>query len=517
MKHAFFFIIFSIYISSAIAETIVWKKSASFPEDYYSEEAVSHSYEIYFESEQEQQKDELIAPSALIEDYNYLLNTLEETHPNLYAYITKKEFIKKTDEYRESLRNPISISEYYKILYKTIALIKQGHTLVFGDAGFGKFKNEGGLSFPFTISYFSNHTYIDQNYSSNNLLTKGTELIAINKIPVTKMIEDFTPYLVIRPNGYIAKTLEYNWSKLLWLEYGFSNQFTISYILPNSDSISTTTIKGVKKEFITRDNTSRIKKDFDFHIEKDRNLAVMEINTFEFQFDEYDSLLRSAFKDIKQTGVNNLIIDVRANHGGNGNIVGTLVDYLTEKPYKSSGQSEVKTSEATKECYTTHPVFINAIEQARKAEGNSSHFMELINCFLEKPAGTITTFPGKETIPKENEFRFNGNLYLLTSNETFSSGTLLSGLIKDNNLGTIVGQETSDNPTMYACIMLFELPNTKITIQNSTEYSVRPAGYDDNRGVIPDFKMVPTYLDIINGIDKVLYYTYWLIEEGITR
>ncbi|PLX03628.1 MAG: hypothetical protein C0595_06400 [Marinilabiliales bacterium] len=453
----------------------------------------------------------------LLEDYDFLLKTLEETHPDLYAYVPREEFVKKTDAFLTSINKPMSLSEYYKILYKTIALIKQGHTMVFGDAGFGKFKAEGGLSFPFKIVYFSDHVYIDQNYSSNNQLTKGTELIAINRIPITKIIEDFLPYLVVRPNGYVAKTLEYNWSKLLWLEYGFSDEFVISYILPNSDSIMTTTIDGVKNEFITKNNTTRNTKDFEYHIEKDRNTAVMQINTFEFQFERYDSLLRSSFNDIKQNGINNLIIDVRANHGGNGNLIGTLVDYLTDKPYITDAKSEVKTSEATKKCYTTHPIFVNAIEQARKAEGNTSDFMELVNCFLEKPAGTITTFPEEIRIPKDNEYRFNGKLFVLAGKETFSGGTGFTVIIKDNIIGYIVGNETSDNPTDYGCIMLFELPNTKINIQNSTQYTLRPAGYDDERGVIPDFKVVPTYYDMINGYDKVLNYTYWLIDENIIK
>lgn len=466
---------------------------------------------------QEQLKKDLLNPSDLIEDFDYMLKTLEETHPNLYAYVPKDEFIKRTNEFRKSIDKPISKPEFYKILYKTISLIRQGHTMVFGDAGFGKFKNEGGLSFPFKILYFSNHLYIDQNYSSNNQLVKGTEIIAINRIPVTKIIDEFTPYLVVRPNGYIKKTLAFHWSKLLWLEYGFSEQFTISYILPNTNSIKTTTISGVKKELITKDNMPRYKNDFEYRIEKDRCLAVMEINTFEFQFDEYDSLLRSSFKDIKQNKITNLIIDVRANYGGNANLIGTLVDYLSSEPYISTAKSEVKTSEATLKCYTTHPIFVNAIEQARKAEDNSSDFMELVNCFLEKPAGTITTFPEEKIIPKENEYRFNGNLYVLTSEETFSGGTGFSVIIKDNDIGYIVGNETSDNPTDYGCIMLFELPNTKINIQNSTQYTVRPAGYDDHRGVIPDYKVVPTYLDMINGYDKVLNYTYWLIDENIAN
>ena len=166
---------------------------------------------------QEQLNNDLLSPEELIADFDYMLITLEETHPNLYAYVPKEEFVKKTDVFRKSINKPMSLAEFYKILYKTIALIRQGHTMVFGDAGFSDFKDGGGLSFPLKITYFLDHIYIDQNFCSNKELTRGTELIAINRIPVTKIIENFTSYLVVRPNGYIAKTLSYNWSKLLWL------------------------------------------------------------------------------------------------------------------------------------------------------------------------------------------------------------------------------------------------------------------------------------------------------------
>ena len=90
----------------------------------------------------QESKSDLYSSAELIEDYDYMLKTLEETHPNLYAYIPRDEFITKTDEFRKSLNKPMSKTEFYTILYKTIALIKQGHTMVFGDAGFGNFKNE---------------------------------------------------------------------------------------------------------------------------------------------------------------------------------------------------------------------------------------------------------------------------------------------------------------------------------------------------------------------------------------
>jgi C-terminal processing protease CtpA/Prc len=125
-------------------------------------------------------------------------------------------------------------------------------------------------------------------------------------------------------------------------------------------------------------------------------------------------------------------------------------------------------------------------------------------------------FDNKNSIPsKEKENRFTGNLYVLTSHDTFSAATTFSGTIKDNRLGCIVGEETYDGPSSYSCIMIFELPNTKINIQNSTLHKVRAAGYDDGRGVIPDFIVNTTYSDYLNGNDKIMNYTYWLIKNGI--
>lgn len=456
-----------------------------------------------------------IDQNRLVEDYDFMLKTLEETHPNLYAYIPKEEFLRKTDDFRESINRPLSKPEFYKILLKTVALVKQGHTMVFGDPGFGDFLKGGGLSFPFTIKFEPDHIFIDENYSSNQTITKGTELIAVNRIPVSQIVADFEPFLRVRPNGFICNILEFNWARYLWLVYGFDKTFTISYILPDEDRIRTEQIDGINKE--PRGKKYSYPDKITLHIDQSNSLAVLNINTFEFDYEEYDSLLYSSFKSIKENKVENLIIDVRENVGGNGNLIPKLVNYLTDEPYIMSSTSIIKTSEPTRKCYTTHPVLVHAIEQARKAEENSQDFLRLVDCFLEKPAGTITEFPEEEVIPADNENRFTGNLYVLTSNKTYSAGTVFSSVIKDNKIGIIVGEETADNPTIYACIMLFELPNTRINIQNSTQYCLRPAGYDDQHGLLPDFEVKQTYSEFLKGTDKVMNYAYWLINEGIAK
>ena len=459
----------------------------------------------------------LFASNMLLADFDYLIQTLEDTHPNLYAYIPKEEFKKKTQALRETITQPMTKTEFYKKVSLVIALPKQGHTMVFWDGGWGDYKKTDGLLFPFKVVYITDHLYVDENYSPDSLLCRGAEIIAINGIPISRIIDRKVPYLRVRPNGSISKTLAHNWSKYLWLEFGFGDRFNLTYILPDEGVIREKSIVGVTQKTMDQLGVITPEKNFELKIDQDRSIATLEINSFFLDFDEYDSLLLHSFKTIREKEIQNLIIDIRRNNGGNGSYPANLIDYLTDKPFSAASKVEVKSSVAATKCYTTHPIFINAIEQARKAEGDSPEIEELVRCYLEKPAGTLTSLPQKEIIPTENSSRFSGKLYVLIGENTFSAGTGFAVLIKDYGIGTLVGEETADNPTDYGSIMLFDLPNTGITIQNSTQFSVRPAGYDDERGVIPDYKVQSNILDFLNGSDRVMEYTLWLIGHGINK
>jgi C-terminal processing protease CtpA/Prc len=113
----------------------------------------------------------------------------------------------------------------------------------------------------------------------------------------------------------------------------------------------------------------------------------------------------------------------------------------------------------------------------------------------------------------ENPLLFVGNVYLLTGIETFSSGTELAMLIKDYNLGKIIGQETGGLPNGYGDRFDFELPNTKTKVGVSYKWSLRPSGVDDNRGVIPDIIINHSLLDILSEKDIEMDYALSLIKK----
>jgi len=115
----------------------------------------------------------------------------------------------------------------------------------------------------------------------------------------------------------------------------------------------------------------------------------------------------------------------------------------------------------------------------------------------------------------KNPLQFNGHLYVLTSIETFSSGTQLAALIKDYHLGKIIGQETGGIPTCYGDHFDFVLPNTKTNCRVSYKWSLRPSGVDDNRGVIPDIILIPSLADILLDKDKEMDFAHNFIKKTL--
>ena len=56
-----------------------------------------------------------IPPDKLKKDLDFLFKTIEEVHPNMYAYTPKEEFIPLRDELYHQIKRPMTRLEFYKI------------------------------------------------------------------------------------------------------------------------------------------------------------------------------------------------------------------------------------------------------------------------------------------------------------------------------------------------------------------------------------------------------------------
>jgi Periplasmic protease len=184
-----------------------------------------------------------------------------------------------------------------------------------------------------------------------------------------------------------------------------------------------------------------------------------------------------------------------------------LLEYLTDKPYRQFSESLIKISKQEIEFGEYLIKNLNL---------KSKQMIENIRKYYpadEDKIGKVQRFSYDLKTPSKNPLRFYGDVYALTSRQTFSSATSFTSAIKDFHLGTIVGEETGGLPSCYGDVISFNLPNSGLGCGCSHTYFLRPSGEDTGRGVIPDFEVKPEPEDLVTGRDRVMEFTIELIES----
>jgi Peptidase family S41 len=184
----------------------------------------------------------------------------------------------------------------------------------------------------------------------------------------------------------------------------------------------------------------------------------------------FQKFLEVTFTEIQRQKLQVLIVDLR-NNGGDSALGDALLDYLTNKPFRQFSRAEVKVS--------------TQFEAYLKVRGSEIPWPS------RSPIGSIVKLEFPFISPTPNPLRFNGKLYVLIDDPTFSSASAFASTIKDFKLGVLVGTETSGHPTSCGEIYSFNLPNTRLEVGVSSKYFVRPSGQDDGRGVLPDILIQP--------------------------
>jgi hypothetical protein len=426
-------------------------------------------------------------------DLDFLFNKLEYIHPNLYAYTSKNETYQAISRVKSEIRDSLNSVDFWLMVCPIVNNLRQGHTSITPQNAevnkyIIKFQETGFSYFPFSIIILDSTIYVHDIYTNNQDIQRGNEVISINGVKASDILSDLVKYESGERNEY---RLHYVEKRFIWnypLLYP-SSRYKVKYIDKGIEK--TKILNGITeketdeyfmKAFAGAKNNYRL-------IIVDNKTACIEYNAC-VDFDKFRLFLDSTFTIIKHDRISNLIIDIRKNGGGDTGLNALLLTYLTSNPfYEYSKHIEKITSDI------------------RTSNEYYSQFKE--DTILER-----TKYKYYEN-KVENPLLFKGNVFLLTGIETFSSGTELAMLIKDYNLGKIIGQETGGIPTCYGDRFDFELPNTKTEVGVSYKWSLRANGVDDKRGVIPDITLNPSLTDILSDKDKEMNYVLNYIKNHI--
>lgn len=424
------------------------------------------------------------------QDLNFAFEKLISIHP---LFLDEDELIHYQNKFsaiKETLKDNMTQNEVYLCFAPLFASLNDGHTgvLVPTDQRV-QYNNAGGKAFPFFVNIIDDSIYVSF-YCGNDtsLFSEGEQILKINGIDATKMVHEMELLVAGKSAAIKQKEIANKFRFIIWLSYGFEQNYELT-IRTNQHEIREITIPGITSaEFMQ--NIKRMPKtnqnNFVLSTNQRNETAVMKIKSFG-DLNGFCAFADSAFAEIKKNRIKNLVIDIRNNGGGRSIVVDSLMNYITVKAYSQYKKIEIRISPELREHYKErYPDRLDWI--------NSYAIDDLV-----VPKSNLTK-------PQNKNLRYNGNLFLLTNNTTFSAAATFAGIFKELELGTIIGEETGGTIAYYGDFWFLKTPNTGITFYVSPKRFIQFGGTEYDRGVLP-------YYLISDKDDSIMDFTYKMIGE----
>ncbi len=410
----------------------------------------------------------LFGVQELQDDFIQLRQSLEADHCNLYEYTSKEKFDSLFDHQYGLIDHPMQYHEFFRILAPVNNSIGCMHSNVWMAGGFWKAGKDS--LFPLQIKFIEGYAVVNGYYNDTAQVPVGSIILEINSQPVKEILDDLkSTYSSDGLNKqFPLSQVEKRFPMAYARYYGFPEKYEVLYALPGRKTWE-------KKELIPADIQSVRKvifKNFNYppltlKIIENNNTAVLKIPSFIFydRVEYFTNFLDSAFSKIKNRNIENLILDLRGNDGGDPFCSVPLFSYLEKEP----------------------------VSYFAKEYGRYSDFARPIPL-------------------AENHFK--GNLYTLIDKYCGSTNGHFCALLKYNRIGTLVGEEGGATYKCNARTEEFTLNNTKMIINIArATFSAAVDDMDKTRGVEPDHYVEQTYKDYLNGADTVMKFTVNLISQ----
>lgn len=243
----------------------------------------------------------------------------------------------------------------------------------------------------------------------------------------------------------------------------------------------------------------------------DSGAAILKIKGFSYERAygvSYFKKHKAIFETISERKIDNLVIDLRGNVGGNLNIVEDLMRYLVDKPFKTIEKSELQ---------------VNDLEYLKTLGGN----------FEKQPRGYgfnwkdmrregnnmySFKYSRRKLVPPYIKNRFDGEVFIITDGWVFSAGSIFVSSLKSVRKLRIVGEETGGGAVGCSGgrISRLVLPNTQLRVlfPHFRIYAVTQAKADGH-GIIPDYIVKPTLSDLANKRDPEMKKVFELIKSAL--
>lgn len=409
---------------------------------------------------------------GFLEDFEILKTSILENHPLMDVYITKKEFEILCSEEKANIEANPNYSQFYFSLSKLTASLKCGHTYVNISESYKNelFKN-GKL--PFKIKIIADQIFVvkvlDEKYKS--LL--GKEIISFSGITFGQLYGQ-TNVGISRDGNNQAYAFWKMEEKL---------DLYLKLLLQNPEKIKVeTTEEVIEVPFLLMPEQKIVESEIEFKfLDKKRKTAYLKIP----HFDDGKSKIKSALKAVDNDSCQNMIIDLRNNYGGNGNIASFLI------------------------CHFIDTSFVIDFEKKNNKIFYKKHFGGQQGLLISNKVSQKNQETAVYSFPVKAAKKLNKKLFVLVNSGTFSAAAYAASVLKYKCNAEIIGSQSGGNEFGIGggIISRITLPNSGFTVKfPQYRWVFNTVKNDRAKGIIPHISIEYFLEDYLNDIDKEMEY-----------
>ncbi len=408
----------------------------------------------------------------LVSDLKQLVDNLK-THPKLYEFVSEEAFNNLVEIQESKITDSMKTTDFYRIAQPIVAKVGCVHTALYDDRPDSL--PDQLFQLPLDLSFFENDLFVMGNYEGNKTISTGSRILKINDVSVETIKETF--WNCVSADGYNAsfkkRKLMTSFAYRFLEAYGVDNNYTIQYLPPDNNSPITITLNVHDQKSTEETLESKHKKNnLKFTINQELNTAIMTIKSWNFYGNDlpyFKNFVDSCFEQINTQKIENLIIDVRDNGGGDPHCASYLINHISEK--------------------------------------SINYYTESYSWFTNQPRPDSVKFSS-----------FSNPPYILINGGEASTTGHLCALVDYHNLGVFVGEQSGSTYTCNGAQEKFRLKHTElILIVAQDTYQVDVVNMEKEIGIIPQYIVTPNKEEFLLKKDVIMDFVLDKIRNETKR
>ena len=333
-------------------------------------------------------------------------------HPRFDLVVDNDELYKVKNQILEEITKPMNQLEIFRLFSQINPIFADGHHGI-SLPGYENQINEsvklGDRLFPLPVHI--NKSFQLAIKSPSNGLKAGTVIQSINGINAVEIAKYLEQHIHGDSVEFRRNMVSRRFQELLWQHYGSATNFVLG-IQQNNDC-ELVTINGSSELTPHRRSKQKFEDQYSFELLASNQVGYLKADTFylPYGYDEFYAFTQSAFAKLNKSGSKHLIIDIRKNGGGDDTMwIEGILPYIAKKPWQR---------------------MLHFLGRVRETDGA-----------FPGRVGEVAIFDFEGEYEVSEQPKFDGQVYVITGGLSYSSAIMFSTIIRDNQLGKIVGKRT---------------------------------------------------------------------------